>query len=197
MTILISFIFSVFSKRKLDFINFHFVFSTLIIFPTAPPLFSCIPTCTPRFLPWFPAFPRRFPALALPPHSLHFHPSSLNSPHSASWFPIPVFADSPYRRLFRWIKYKKIVLGITTDRDLKLDHLVNNLCKKACQKLNALARLAPLMNFEKNRIVTMEVSLISQFRYCLLVSMLQCQSFNNKINRIQEGALRITYNDKS
>ena len=191
MTILISFIFSAFSKRKLDFINFHFVFPTLIIFPTVPPLFSRIPTCTPRFLPWF-------PALAPPPHSLHFHPYSLHSPHSVSWFHIPAFADSPYRRFFHWIKYKKIVLGITTDRDLKLDHLVNNLCKKACQKLNALARLAPFMNVEKkNRIVTMKVSMISQFRYCLLVLMLQCQSFNNKINRIQERALRIRYNGKS
>ena len=34
---------------------------------------------------------------------------------------------------------KEILLGITIDRDLKFDEHVNNLCKKACQKLNALS----------------------------------------------------------
>ena len=41
---------------------------------------------------------------------------------------------------------KEILLGITIDRDLKFDEHVNNLCKKACQKLNAFARLSPLLN---------------------------------------------------
>ena len=39
---------------------------------------------------------------------------------------------------------KEILLGITID--LKFDEHVNNLCKKACQKLKALVRLAPFMN---------------------------------------------------
>ena len=42
---------------------------------------------------------------------------------------------------------KQVFLGITIDKDLKLDDKVNNLCKKACQKLNALASVAPYMNF--------------------------------------------------
>ena len=33
---------------------------------------------------------------------------------------------------------KEILLGITIDRDLKFDEHVNNLCKKACQKLKIL-----------------------------------------------------------
>ena len=44
---------------------------------------------------------------------------------------------------------KEILLGITIDRGLKFDEHVNNLCKKACQKLNALVRLAPFMNVDK------------------------------------------------
>ena len=44
---------------------------------------------------------------------------------------------------------KEILLGITIDRDLKFDKHVNNLCKKPCQKLNALVRLAPFMNIDK------------------------------------------------
>ena len=44
---------------------------------------------------------------------------------------------------------KEILLVITIDRDLKFNEHVNNLCKKACQKLNVLARLTPLMNVDK------------------------------------------------
>ena len=44
---------------------------------------------------------------------------------------------------------KEILLGVTIDRDLKFDEYVNNPCKKACQKLNGLARLAPFMNVDK------------------------------------------------
>ena len=48
---------------------------------------------------------------------------------------------------------KEVLLGITIDKDLKFDDDVNSLCKKACIKLNAFARLAPHMNFEKRRII--------------------------------------------
>ena len=91
---------------------------------------------------------------------------------------------------------KEILLGITIDRDLKFDEHVNNLCKKACQKLNALVRLAPFMNVDKKRMI-MKAFIESQFGYCPLVWMFHSRSFNNKINRIHERALRITYNDKS
>ena len=46
---------------------------------------------------------------------------------------------------------KEILLGIKIDRDLKFDEHVNNLCKKACQKRNALVRLAPFMNVDKKK----------------------------------------------
>ena len=90
---------------------------------------------------------------------------------------------------------KEILLGITVDRDLKFDEHVNNLCKKTCQKLSALVRLAPLMNFDKKRMI-MKAFIESQFGFCPLVWMFHSRRFNNKINRIHERALRITYNDK-
>ena len=43
----------------------------------------------------------------------------------------------------------------------------------------------------------MKAFIESQFGYCPLVWMFHSRSFNNKINRIHEKALRITYNDKS
>ena len=59
---------------------------------------------------------------------------------------------------------KEILLGIIIDRDLKFDDHVNNLCTKACQKLNALARLAPFMNVDK-KMILMKAFIESQFGY--------------------------------
>ena len=91
---------------------------------------------------------------------------------------------------------KEKLLGITIGKDLKFDDHVNSLCKKACQKLNALAHLAPYMNVEERKII-MKPFIESQFGYCPLVWMFHSEGINNKINRIHERVLRITYNNKS
>ena len=52
------------------------------------------------------------------------------------------------------------------------------------------------MNVDKKRVI-MKAFTESQFGYCPLVWMFNSRSLNNKINRIHERALRITYNDKS
>ena len=91
---------------------------------------------------------------------------------------------------------KEVLLGITIDKDLTFNDHVNSLCKKVCQKLNSLARLAPYMNVEKRRII-MKAFIESQFRYWPLVWMFHSRGINNKINRIHERALRIPYNNKS
>ena len=76
---------------------------------------------------------------------------------------------------------KEVLLVIAIDKDLKFDDHVNILCKKACQKLNALARLALYMNVEKRRII-MKAFIESQFGYCPLVWMFHSRGINNKIN---------------
>ena len=91
---------------------------------------------------------------------------------------------------------KEVLHGITIDKDLKFDDHVNSLCKRACQTLNALACLAPYMNVEK-RMIIMKAFKESQFGYCPLVWMFHSRGINNKINRIHEKALTITYNNKS
>ena len=52
------------------------------------------------------------------------------------------------------------------------------------------------MNIEKKRLI-MKAFIESQFGYCPLIWMFHSRSLNNKINRIHERALRITYNDNS
>ena len=82
-----------------------------------------------------------------------------------------------------------------TNNDHVNDH-VNHLCKKASLKLNALDHIAPFMNVSKKRII-MKSFIELQFGYCPLIWMFHSRGLNNKINRIHERALRITYNDKS
>ena len=65
---------------------------------------------------------------------------------------------------------EEILLGIKVERDLKFYEHVNNLCKKACQKLTALVRLAPFINFDKKRIV-MKTFIESQLGYCPFIWM--------------------------
>ena len=70
------------------------------------------------------------------------------------------------------------------------------MCKKATQKIYALARIVPFMDLKQRRNI-MKAFVESQFGYCLLIWMFHSRGLNNKINRIYEGALRITYDDKS
>ena len=87
-----------------------------------------------------------------------------------------------------------MLLGITIDSNLTFESHINNICKKASQKLNALARVAPCMNMQKRRII-MKSFVTSQFAYCPLIWMFHSRSLNNKINSIYEGALWITHQD--
>ena len=89
-----------------------------------------------------------------------------------------------------------MLLGITIDSNLFIEEHVNNLCKKASQKLNASARIPCYMDIQKRR-TTMKSFTTSQFGYCPLVWMFHSRSLNNRINSIHERALRITYGDKT
>ena len=86
------------------------------------------------------------------------------------------------------------LLGITIDSNLTFENHINNICKIASQKLNALARVAPYMNLQKRSII-MKSFVTSQFGYCPLILMFHSRRLNNKINSIDERALRITYQD--
>ena len=90
----------------------------------------------------------------------------------------------------------EVLLGITIDHKLKFDDHVNQFCKKASLKLNALARIALFMNVSKKRII-MKSFIESQFGYCLLIWMFHSRGLNDKINHIHERALRITYDKLS
>ena len=87
------------------------------------------------------------------------------------------------------------LLGITIDSELKFDLHVKNLCRNANLKLHALARISTFMPMTKLKII-MKAFILSQFNYCPLVWMFHSRESNNRINRIHERALRLTYKDK-
>ena len=91
---------------------------------------------------------------------------------------------------------EQVLLGITIDSNLIFESRINSICKKANQKLNALARMAPYMNIQKRRTI-MKSFVTSQFNYCPLIWMFHSRRLNNKINSIHERALRITYQDNT
>ena len=86
------------------------------------------------------------------------------------------------------------LLGISIDKNLKFDEHVSRLCKRASQKLHALARVSNFMNTEQRGKV-MKAFISSQFGYCPLVWMFHSRTLNNRINKIHERALRIVYQD--
>ena len=65
-----------------------------------------------------------------------------------------------------------------------------HLCRKASQKLNALARVAQYMNLAHHRLI-MNAFIFGQFGYCPLVWMFHSRKLNNHINNIHERALRL------
>ena len=91
---------------------------------------------------------------------------------------------------------KEILLSINLDSELKFEDHVNFMCKKASQKLYAVARIAPFMDLKQRRNI-MKAFVESQFGCCPLIRMFHSRELNNKINLVHESALRITCKDKS
>ena len=86
------------------------------------------------------------------------------------------------------------LLGVQIDNKLSFGNHVSKLCQKASNKLYALARISPYMDQSKLRTL-MRAFITSQFQYCPLIWMFHSRQLNKKINKIQERALRITYQD--
>ena len=78
------------------------------------------------------------------------------------------------------IKSEKL-LGINIDNFLTFNEHVSKLCRKASQKLYAIARISSYLNKNKLRLI-MKAFFSSQFGYCPLVNKI----YNNKINCLHE-----------
>ena len=89
-----------------------------------------------------------------------------------------------------WERQCEKLLGITVDKNLNFEKHISNVCKKASQKVSALARITRILPFWKRRTI-LKAFIESQFSYCPLVWMF-C---SRKMNFIHERALRLVYDD--
>ena len=87
------------------------------------------------------------------------------------------------------------LLGIKTDSKLSFEIHVSSLDKKASQKLHALARVVNFMDLAKRKSL-MKAFITFQFNYCPLIWMFHSRQLNNRINKIQERALRLVYKNR-
>ena len=68
------------------------------------------------------------------------------------------------------------------------------ICHKANSKLSALSQLARYLSMKQKKLLYMSF-IEAQFKYCPLTWMFCSRSCNNKINKLQERALRLVYDD--
>jgi len=88
------------------------------------------------------------------------------------------------------------LLGVEIDNKLSFKNHINIICKKANQKLNALARVSSYMDFPKKKIL-FNAFFDCQFAYSPLAWMIHHRDSNHKINRVHEKCLRVIFNDKN
>ena len=88
------------------------------------------------------------------------------------------------------------LLGVTLDSRLTFEKHIQQICGKASSKLKALARITPLMDIEKRKIL-MNAFFNAQFSYCPLTWMFHSRNLNNKINKLHERCLRIVYKNNT
>ena len=86
------------------------------------------------------------------------------------------------------------LLGISIDNKLSFEEHVSSLCKKASNQLNAISRLHRYLGFKEKEIL-INSFVYANFNYCPLIWHFCPAKSVRKIERTQERALRILYND--
>ena len=90
----------------------------------------------------------------------------------------------------------KKLLGVLIDNKITFNNHISNLCKEASNKLHVLAQISEYMAKEKLRTI-MNTFFSSQFAYCPLICMFHNRTLNDRINNLQERALRLVHNDNT
>ena len=86
------------------------------------------------------------------------------------------------------------VLGVTLDDKLKFNSHVQSLCFRASRQINSFKRIAKYLNVER-RLAVLKSFILSNFSYCP-VTWIFCGKKNcAKLEKLQERALRIVFND--
>ena len=88
------------------------------------------------------------------------------------------------------------LLGVNIDFMLKFDDHVSDICKKASKQLAVLKRLGRFLT-KQGKLVIYNSFIASNFSYCPLAWHFCSSSSTNKLEKIQERALRFVFDDHS
>ena len=91
-------------------------------------------------------------------------------------------------------KFEKL-LGIKLDSKLNFNSHIHDICQKAGQKLNAISRITPYMDFAKRRLIV-NAFFYSQVNYCELVWICIIELIAIRRIVLREKCVRLIYNDK-
>ena len=86
------------------------------------------------------------------------------------------------------------LLGVDIDFNLKFDCHIQNICKKAGQQLNVLRRIGKNL-CKLSRMTIFHTFILSNFNFCPLSWHFCSKTNTNKIEKIQERALRFVDDD--
>ena len=86
------------------------------------------------------------------------------------------------------------VLGVTLDSSLKYDTHISNLCSKASIQINAMKRIGKYLNTDC-RISMYKSFISSNFSYCPVSWMFCGKQNSDKLDKLQERALRFVFSD--
>ena len=87
------------------------------------------------------------------------------------------------------------LLGVTIDSKLNFSHHINNVCKKASQRIGVLMRLKNLIPTEA-KLQLYKAAILPHLTYCHLTWHFCQASDRRKLERIQERGLRAVFKDK-
>ena len=88
------------------------------------------------------------------------------------------------------------VLGVSLEAGLKFDCHVTNICLKSSRQINVLKRLSRFLTPE-NRMLLYKSFIASNFHYCPVAWIFCGKRNSDKLEKIQERALRFVYSDYS
>ena len=86
------------------------------------------------------------------------------------------------------------LLGIEIDYQLNFDIHISSICRKASQQLNILKRLGRYLD-RLSKLTIFHTFILSNFNFCPLAWHFCTDKNSNKLEKVQERALRFVYND--
>jgi len=88
------------------------------------------------------------------------------------------------------------LLGVTVDSDLTFKSHIREICKKASNKIGVISRLKNLIS-TKTKLHIYKYAILPNLTYCHTVWHFCTKTDRNKLERIQERALRIVFKEKA